>query len=479
MLPRAMRRVPVPLVAILCLAAVHSLTWTVLLPAFQGQDEASHFAYTQRTAEKGQVSWTAVSTIPEGNAISTEAGQAEQLSGIAPTTLNVAGRPFTAEIDERRYEREAAKLRPDQRADGNLTSAMRNPPLYYLTEAAVYAPLESLSVFDRLYAMRAVSIVWFLVTVLAAWLLAGEVFGRRRWLQAVAALVVALQPMLGQLGGIVNPDAMIAALWGLALWLSAVIVDRGVTRGRLAGAGVLTVAAVFTHPRAAPLAVALAGALAVRAWPAIARRGRAARTAALAACAGAAVLLVGGGTWYALRGDVTVTKVREFGSYLWQFYLPRPSFMQPTVAPEWGVRDVFVDRLWSGFVQLEVNVAPGILDAISIATMVGAVLVVAVLWLRRDAARSRLPLIGILAGSFLILMWTLHVAAWRDLPIEGDPIITGRYLTPFLPVAGVLVAAVAAVLPRRIGPGAATLVLGLEGLITLSALGTTLVRFYV
>ena len=72
----------------------------------------------------------------------------------------------------------------------------------------------------------------------------------------------------------------------------------------------------------------------------------------------------------------------------------------------------------------------------------------------------------------------LRASAWRDLPTGGDPIITGRYLTPLLPMLGVAVAAVAVSLPRRVGPAAATLVLGLEGLLALGALGAAVVRFY-
>ena len=78
---------------------------------------------------------------------------------------------------------------------------MRNPPLYYLYEAGVYWTLAGSDVMTRVYAMRWATIPLLLIAVLMAWLLAGEVFGRRRWLQTTAALVVALQPVLSQLGG--------------------------------------------------------------------------------------------------------------------------------------------------------------------------------------------------------------------------------------------------------------------------------------
>jgi hypothetical protein len=474
-----MRRVPLSLAVVLVLAALHSLAWSVLLPPFQGQDEISHVAYTQRWVERGEVPWTAVTNVPDGQPYSTELGRANEYSGSAPTALNVAGRPFTSEVDERRWEREVAKYGDAQREDGQMTSALRNPPLYYLTQSAVYWPLSEAGIFDRVYAMRWATIPWFLAAVLFAWLLAGEIFGRRRWLQTITALAVALQPMLAQLGGIVNPDAMIAAVWGLGLWLSAVIVNRGITRGRVIASALVSVGAFFIHPRAAPVAVALAGALAIRLWPRVRERGRSARTAALAAGAAVTAAVLAAGTWYAVHGEMTATKVREFGSYLWQFYLPRPSFMQETAAAHWDVRDVFVDRLWSGFVQLEINFPRWILDTLWWVTLAAAVVTLVVLVVRRRALNLNVPLLVLFGVTFVVSMWALHVAAWRDLPFTGDPILTGRYLTPLLPLMGLAIASIAVVLPRRIGPAAALVVLGIEGLLAISAMGTALVRFYV
>ena len=102
-------------------------------------------------------------------------------------------------------DRVASTLTDGDRADGTATTATRNPPLYYLYEAAVYVPFEHGDVFTRQFLMRVASIPLFLLSVLGAWLLTGEVFGRRRWLQAVTALVVAFQPLLAQVSAIVNP----------------------------------------------------------------------------------------------------------------------------------------------------------------------------------------------------------------------------------------------------------------------------------
>lgn len=473
-----MRRVPLPLAVVLVVAGLQALAWSVLLPAFQGQDEAPHFAYAQRLIETGKPTWLTLEDVPPGSSYSKEVSVAINYAGFGSLAGNVAMRPYGTEVEEARWRRQNAGLRERDRADGARTSAMRNPPLYYLYEGAVYAPFEGADVLTRQYVLRWATIPFFLLAVLFTWLLAGEVFGRRRWLQTLAALVVALQPMLAQLGGIVNPDAAIAAVWAAGLWLAAVIVNRGVTRGRVAGAVALGLTSALVHPRAAPLVVVLAAALFVAVWPRLRGR-RSTRLAGFGAVVAGGAAFAGALVVYALPRELSLARAREFVSYVWQFYLPRPGGLTPTIRDDWDVRDVFVDRLWSGFVGLEVNLSTAVLDAISIGTMIGAVLVIAAMVYRRHAVRRRAALLAVFALGPVVLLATLHAAAWRDLPVYGDPVITGRYLTPLLPLLGLAVATVAGVLPRRIGPAAGMVVVGLEALVALAALAAAVVRFHV
>ena len=64
--------------------------------------------------------------------------------------------------------------------------------------------------------------------VLAAWLLAGEILGRRRLLQTAVAAVPALAPMFVFISSSVSPDGMLYAVWTLALWTGVRAVKRRV-----------------------------------------------------------------------------------------------------------------------------------------------------------------------------------------------------------------------------------------------------------
>ena len=80
--------------------------------------------------------------------------------------------------------------------------------------------------FGRLYAIRIAGVLLLALTTLSAWLLAGEVFGRRRLPQLTCAAVAGLMPMVTFMSTAVNPDALLMTLWTLDLWLGARVINH-------------------------------------------------------------------------------------------------------------------------------------------------------------------------------------------------------------------------------------------------------------
>jgi hypothetical protein len=72
----------------------------------------------------------------------------------------------------------------------------------------------------------------------------------------------------------------------------------------------------------------------------------------------------------------------------------------------------------------------------------------------------------------------LHAAAFRSLLQSPDPVITGRYLLPLLPLYGVAMALAVAWLPRRWGPIAAGALVGGVVFLQVAAMGVLFARFY-
>jgi hypothetical protein len=153
--------------------------------------------------------------------------------------------------------------------------------------------------------------------------------------------------------------------------------------------------------------------------------------------------------------------------------------MRTTIRPDWTVRDAFVDRFWGTYGQLDTFMAGGLVDAIAVAGLVGALLLVALLIARRRAVWRARDLVTVLVIAVVSYVGVLHVAAWRSLRVDvSDPVLTGRYLLVFLPLLGAAVATLISWVPRRAGPALAGGLLSGAFALQLAALGAMIVRMH-
>jgi 4-amino-4-deoxy-L-arabinose transferase-like glycosyltransferase len=471
-------RIPAPLGALLAMAALAAVAWASVLPPIQGPDEDGHVAYVQRIAETGSIPWSrgAVPADP-GPPYSTELATALTFGAITQTWGIPLARPARTEADERIWSARDAALDPDARANGGFTPAMKNPPLYYIYEALPYAVASGGSIFDRVFAMRLANIPALLAVVVFTWLIAGELFARRRWLQTLATAAVALQPQLLHMTAVVNPDVFLAAIWSAALYAMIVLVKRGPSAGRLGALAALTAASCLTQPRGLALVLPAALAAGLALWHARPPTGRWARRLATG---GAAAVTVAGAcalVFYAVRGDLSADRVRELGSYVWQFYLPELGFMQQSISPGYGVGQVF-ERFFGAFATLEATFSVGVFRVLKAIVGVVAVLALVGLYRRRAALRRRWAVVLVVAAAVVGYLALIHAVAFRTLLESGDPVITGRYLLPLVPLYGVALALAVQWLPRRWAPVAGAAAVSGVVLLQLAALGVLFTRFY-
>lgn len=469
-------RLPRPLLALLLVAGVLQVAWALVVPALQQPDESSHFSYVQLVAERHEIPWPG-SSGPRGDLdrFSTEHALAMINGGLQPLLANPAARPLWTEPDEDLWAARERALTEADRGDIESSSAFANPPAYYLYGAGVYE-LTGGDFFDHAFLLRLANLPWVLLLAASTWWLACQVLGRRPAAVVLATAVVALQPLAASISGGVGPDAMLAGLGALLLALAVRVARRGADLRWGLGLVALTALVALTHGRGVGLAAAsavalllgLRGRLAPRAWRAVLAG------AGLVAAAGAVLALR-----YAQEDALTFDGTRGFLSYLWQFYLPGLPGMDDPPFEGWGVREVYVERLWGTFGQLEITLSPWILDAIAAAGLVLVAAVVAVAIAHRDAVRRRAPAVLVLVAGVVGALGVVHAQAYRGLLDDPeDPVVTGRYLLPLLPVFAVAVAGVVSALPRRVFAVAGGGVLGAAVLLHAAALGAALVRFY-
>ena len=469
------------LLALLVVATVEALAWIVVLPPLQGPDEIGHFAYTERLVETRSIPWyPGGSPSQPGQAVSTEANAAALYGGVFAESRNLAARPLGSQVSVDLWHRQAARTDRAARKDGGYTSAMDNPPLYYLYEAVPYLVTYPLDFFDRSFAMRLANIPLLLVTIACVWATSGLLLARRS-LQFLATSAVALNPQLTHLSAVINADVALAAEWAAFFYIAVRLLTEPPTRRRIAGIVGLALASCLTHGRGVALVVPAALVLAVVWW----RWRRPSRRAAAVFFASAGVATIVGAyavLRYATLGELSGWRVRQFASYLWQFYLPKLPFMGTTFRPDWTVRDAFIDRFYGTFAQLEVFFSPTVMTWLARLTVLAIVLAAVGLAVRLRSIRRRPAALWVLAlfavGSVAYLL-DMHVAAFRSLASgDGDPVVTGRYLLPLITIYGLGIALAVSWLPRRAAAIAGGVTLAGLTVLQLAAMGILLERFY-
>lgn len=464
-----------------------ALAWSTVVPALQTPDEIAHFAYTQRLVETHQLPQkTIANTAP----YSREVLLAGSWANLFALVGNLGARPSTNQALVNAWRSGNAHTPASARRTGTgANPARQNPPLYYMYEAVPYEIASHGSFFDRLFLMRLASIPLYLATIVFTWLVAGELLAGRRWLQTIAAGVVAVQPQFAFIGSAMNPDVMLAAVWAAFIWVATRTVMYGPTVRRILVIGLLSAASVLTHARGIPIVLPAGLAVLISLW-----RFRPVTPRLLAAAGGAGALVVGVAAGYLAivkttggsvdGGTITASggkpfSLRQFASYVWQFYLPKLPFQDPMIGVHYTYKRAFVQTFYGIFGNLEVEFPTWIHSAelwFSLALVAGVVVAVAI---RRRSVRSQAGVAIVLLAAIVGMLAGLHVAAYRGMLVNPtDPIIVGRYLFPLLTLFGSAVAIVVSVLPRRIAPyvGVAIVTCGLA--LELAGFAMTAARFY-
>ncbi len=474
-------RVPAPLVALLAVAAVLGVTWTLVVAPFQQPDEVDHIARTQR-----MTTGVDFADVPDGKKWSSWEEQA--VYGLDALRLfgNPAYKtPWSAGKEASLREAQAAITRAQKIDLNGHTVADDNPPLYY-AYAGLFFRLGG-DFYTRTWAVRAGGVLLLLGTVAGVWLLAGEVFRRDRLLQAVAAGFAALQPMTDSISSAVTPDGALITLFTLGLWLCVRVARRPPDPLGLLALAVVVVAGCLVKTPAYALIPAAGVAIAcsvVRARrPDLRLTPRRLLVGALGAIALLAALygllrLLAALVAPQLTGTLQeVTAPRRFLSYLWQFYLGRPDWLVPT--PNVGLdrfRGTWITGGWGAFGSLETTLPSATLTAIQWAGW--GLVVLAVVALVRFRRRIDVPVAATLLTGAVVLMLGLHLTEFRVLSAFGGPFLQGRYILPLVGVGALVVATAVAALPRAWRPTGAGVVLAGSLAVQLVALYTVVVRFY-
>lgn len=482
---------------VVLVAFVHAASWAIFTPLFQGPDEIVHYGYTERVAETGR----------PPNPL----GGSATASPVTTTTLDGIPWSITGLLSWDRAESndfDGVLKRLDRDADNRTTPLSAgyqasNPPLYNYVTAVPYlaAKATGATVEGRLMAMRLMTALIGALAVLFVVLFLRELLPRRPLAVVVGGLAVALQPVYGWLSGTVNNDLAVVLggsvlLYGIARAFrrgldvrTALVMGVGVAIGMLSKVsayGLLAVAAWSTFwilvahrerlrldARRLAVAIVVVFALAVVPWW-IVRQLREGQN--VLAGAENAAFAVG-----AADGAPTgLGKVRDFLSYLWQWYLPRLPGMDVQFAdyPDQPFWQIYVQPFMGRFGWYQYGFSPGQSWKI-VGVLVGA-LVAAAFGLRRmwPVVRRRWTAAVALVGGFVGYAVMINIRGWQYRDETGQNFEQVRYLFPMIGLYGLLVAVALTGFPARwrrpVAVGAVVLMLAQ----VVASWGLTFERYY-
>jgi 4-amino-4-deoxy-L-arabinose transferase-like glycosyltransferase len=476
--------VPVPLVILLVFALVQGLAWSAMTVPLNGPDETAHVAYVQHLAETGHGPDETRGT----GIVSTELARALVELNVRPTLGHADGRPTWSAF--RSVSEQLEHVPAAQRKDGSgPNSIAQNPPLYYAYEALAYRLSPDQSLFGRLFALRAATVLLYVLTVALAWLVAAEL-SPRTWVRFMVTAVVALQPKLASLAGNVNPDTLLVTLSTAFLLAGLRLLRLGPSVWRVCAVAACAGLAALTHGRGlflAPPALVVVFVALLRARPGWGSALRAAGAGAVVLLAGVAGAYLytrsssgGGGAFGGEVGRAAGQSLdpAQFFSYLWQFYFPRLPGMGPMLGPPYGFRQLYIDSFFGQYANFEVGFAGWTTALLHAAAIAGIVILAVLVVTRRRALAARWPSVLFFAGTFASLLALLHISSYRDLQVGGDPLLTGRYLLPCIALLGIAVTWMLASLPARLRPPLAAMLVA--GLVLLDVKGFLIdaARFY-
>ena len=452
---RGEARAPRIALTVALVAVVNAAAWALITPAWQGPDEPDHFAYLQTLAEQGELPDKqpgGAGAFSSRSVVALDATRTYSVVGLSDT------KPPWLPADEERYrERLAESPGSEDDGGGYLVSTSAHLPGYYGLVLPGYLLADSQSTFSELTAMRLISALLAGLAALCTFLTVRELAPRRLWLVAAAGFLVAFQPMVAFMFGVLNNDAGVNAAAALLVYLLVRGLRRGLTVPLAAALGITLALLTTMKGTGAALYPAAAFALIGMLW----RRHRVADLAGYATLALTAVGIYGlrravvsalepepipgaGPASVAAAANVLDRVLDQPGlyiSYTWQMFLPRLLFMNDLHVQRWPAFDVFIQNGWAAFGWVAIHFPQWVYYVIAVVSLAaGALCVIAVVRRRRTALRLGWELgtlLLVLAGVAFGVEAAYFTGQPRPVPAEQ-----GRYIfTALVPLAAIAVGA--------------------------------------
>lgn len=453
-----LRRVPRAAWVCAVVAILNAVCWSILIPPLQGPDEQAHFAYVQQLAENG--------SLPNGS--DEENFSFEELTAMrdlefGETILDPATPAIPTRAAREKLLRDLSQPL-SRKGNGSVGVAASEPPLYYALQTIPYELGSGSNLLTQLELMRLLSALMAGMTVLFVFMFLREALPAVPWAWTVGGLCAALSPLLGFVGGSIDPDGLLFVVCAALFYCFARAFRRGLTPRLAACIGAVIATGLLTKVNFVGLIPGIAvGLIVLTVREARVSRRQAYRSLALAGGIGGTPVIL-----YALRNIATHKSllgivsgsIRELGhhsisaelTYIWQFYLPRLPGMTNDFPGIFPPLQIWFKGIIGRYNWLE-TVFPGWVYTVA---LIPAALIAGLcareLYLRRAELKSRAGELAVYLIMCLGLMLLLAGASFLNFPTLNAGDSEPRYFLPLLAIGCALLVLAARGAGRRWGP---------------------------
>ncbi|MCL4562629.1 MAG: hypothetical protein M1281_18715 [Chloroflexi bacterium] len=213
-----------PLFLILGAGLIHGIIYVYTVPPWEHYDEPGHFEYVWMAANWS--SWP-------------QAGEYDE-----SVRSQISASLVSSGFYSRRTGQEIDQVKPDPNWIGY--AQVGDPPLYYFAASLPLRLMRGVSINGQLHAARLVSLGFFLLTLVAAWLCMREITPPGSVLRWIVPATLALVPSFADLMTSVNNDTAAVAGFTFFLWISLRIIIRGFNLRRLMVLMAITAVCILT-----------------------------------------------------------------------------------------------------------------------------------------------------------------------------------------------------------------------------------------
>lgn len=211
-------------------AFLNCIAWISLIPLWHYPDEQAHFGQIQYMSLYGYKLTPAQEPNTSYEVSISEKILDTQRDGFSNNKFTYHP-TYNIKYSDTNYgffEKYIMDLDSSNQSDLVKYEATSNPPLYYLIGAQIHSALSNNNLFNRVYAIRTMSALIFMLTIVTSFKISKLIFNDNKKLIHVLSSLVAFMPMLVFSSTGVLPDTLTNLLFSVIILFSIKILSKGV-----------------------------------------------------------------------------------------------------------------------------------------------------------------------------------------------------------------------------------------------------------